>query len=708
MQQWPEASSSLANFLIQSCSSTTNLRKGRQIHALVITAIPAILRTTFLSNNILSMYCRCESLTDARHVFDKMPDRTIVSYNALIASYSRRPSHAALSFELLSQAEIEGLRPNGSTFTSLVHSSSLIEDLLIGSALHTRVILSGFLHDVRVLTSLLGMYSKCGDVRSAEAIFMMVDEKDTVAWNSMIFGYLKNDKIVDSIRFYARMVKSRTFPTQFTYSMALKACSKQRDHDLGRLIHGQIVASGTLTDLNLQNSLLAMYCSCNNIQDSFQVFKQIDSPNLISLNSMIAGYSENGCGMQAMEMFVSMPHLSSTKPDDYTFAAVISAVSPFPSSDYGKPLHAQVIKSGCENNPFVGCALVSMYFNNGEARSARDIFSFISNKDVVLWTEMIAGHCRVSEEETAVKFFQMMIQEGQLIDSFALSSSLSACANLSTPRQGEMVHSHAMKTGNHFEMSVCGSLIDMYSKTGDLEAAKRVLSEIGKPDLKCWNSMLGGYGQHGKGKDACGIFDEILKRDLKPDQVTFVSILSACSHNGLVKKGKRIWNYMKEIGIEPGFKHYSCMVSLLSRAGKLEEAEEIVLNSQFVNNSEVWRILLSCCVLYGNVELGVRVADRVLGMVNDDDDDDRMSFSLIANVYAAAGEWDGVKRMRRKMRGMMAEKEKDPGLSWIQVMNNFHVFSSDDLLHPMVHDLHYELQHLLKNMEKSEIDQFLY
>jgi pentatricopeptide repeat protein len=253
--------------------------------------------------------------------------------------------------------------------------------------------------------------------------------------------------------------------------------------------------------------------------------------------------------------------------------------------------------------------------------------------------------------------------------------------------------------GYDVEMSVSGSLIDMYAKNGSLEAAYMMFSQVSNPDLKCWNSMLGGYSHHGMVDKALKLFEEIIKQGLVPNQVTFLSLLSACSHSRLVEQGKLLWNYMNRIGLVPGPKLYSCMVTLLSRAALLEEAEEIINKSPyFEDNIELWRTLLSACVINKNLKVGVRAAEEVLRL----NAEDGPTLVLLSNLYAAAGRWDEVAEIRRKMRGLMLEK--GPGLSWIEAKNDIHVFSSGDQSHPQVDQVQAELHRLKGNMIITEND----
>ncbi|KAF5182936.1 Pentatricopeptide repeat-containing protein [Thalictrum thalictroides] len=681
--------------VIQKCNS---LRKARQIHALVILTILPTTTTPFLNNNLLTMYSRCGSLEDSRKLFDQMIQRNPVTYNALISAYSRHPHQAFSAFQLLPNMLVEGFRPNNTTFSSLVQAASSLEDLSLGSALHSQVVKYGFFRDVCVQTSLLGMYSNCGCLEWSKRVFDDMVEKDAVAWNSVIFGSLKNDKISEGVRLFCSMVRSGLMPTQFTYTMILNACSRLRDFISGQIIHGHVIKSDQTPDMPLQNALLDMYSSCGDTDTAFYVFGRIEFPDLVSWNSIMAAYVENGEGQKAMRMFTQLCQMALGKPDEYTYATIISAVAGLPACDYGRPLHAQVEKVGLESSIFVVSTLISMYLKNGEIDSAQKLFSSIPNKDIIVWTEMISGHSRLGDSENALKYFQQMQEQGHKVDSFAISSVLSSCADLATLKQGEMIHAQAIKTGYEDDACVCGSLVDMYAKTGNLPAAQLVFSLDSNPDLKCWNSLLGGYSNHGKAEEAIKLFYEILEQGLRPDQVTFVSLLSACSHCGLVEGGKFFWNYMKKEGLEPGLKHYSCMVSLLSRAGLLWEAEDLIGEAPFGNDFlELWRILLSSCVNYRNLELGQYAADQLLRM----DAEDSATLIMLSNLYAASGKWDAVAEMRRKVRAMMLEK--DPGLSWIDIMNKVHVFSSNDQSHPQIDDAQAELERLQWNMIKSEI-----
>ncbi|KAB2632806.1 pentatricopeptide repeat-containing protein [Pyrus ussuriensis x Pyrus communis] len=625
---------------MQKCTSVTSPKQARQLHAQSLPPPRCGSRSPHLYNNVISMYRRCGSLGDSRKVFDKMPQRNLVSFNALIAAYSWDSNSAILACELFNEMGVECLRPNGSTFTSLPQASYTLEDWLIGSLIHAQVLKFGFLSDVCLQTALLGMYSNRRDLESARKVFGGMVEKDVVAWNSMIFGNLKNDETAEGLSLFDGMLRTGIVPTQFTYSMVLTACNRLRYSYPGKLIHARVI-----------NSLLDMYCNSGDTRVAFGMFKGMCNPDLVSWNTMISGCSEHGDGEKAMNLFVQLKKTSFLKPDENTFAAIISATGTDLVSNYGKSLHGQVTKAGFEKSIFVGTTLVSMYFRNVESDDAQKVFYSIKKKDFVLWTEMIMGFLRLADGESANMFFYEMCQEGHKIDSLALSGVLSACSDLVMLKQGEMIHSWAGITGHDVEMSVCGT-------------AYSIFSQISDPDLKCWNSMLRRYNHHGMAEEALKLFSEI------SDQVTFLSLHSACNHSGLIEVGKFLWNCMKENGITPGSKHYSCMVSLLSRARLLDEAEELIINSPFNENLELCRTLLSSCVVYKNLKIGVHAAEQVLSL----DSEDSATHILLSNLYAAAGKWDSVIESRRKIT--VPTSEKDPGLSWIEDKSNIQVFCS--------------------------------
>ncbi|TVU16523.1 hypothetical protein EJB05_40092, partial [Eragrostis curvula] len=679
------------------------LRRARTLHALlVVSSLPSALTpATFLVNQLLALYCRHSAVPDAVALLRSTPHPSVVSYNTVLTALSRSPRHAPHAFRLFRDLHASGLRPTAPSLCAVLRAAGAMHHGRAGGAAHSQAVALGFLASDIVPTALLQMYSACGSPTDANQVFDEMTTRDVVAWNCVMHCDVRYGYLDRALRKFCGMVRIGLVPTESTLSSVLSGCARTRDSCHGRALHGWVVKSEELDpDLPLQNALLDMYCCCGDMESTLRVFQRIEKPDLVSWNTVISGFSGLGDGWNAMDAFVklkSVPSCEQLAPDEYTFVAVVSAAAAaaaLPSVCSGKPLHAQVIKAGWESSVFVGNTLINMYFTNDESVSAQILFDTLTVKDVIMWTEMVAGHAALGEGELALKYFASMLKEGHKVDSFSLSSALNSTADLAGLKQGEMLHAQVIKSGYEGNICVSGSLVDMYAKNGALGGACSVFCTIQKPDLKCWNSMIGGYGNHGDSEMAFKLFSDMIRGGLKPDHVTYISLLSACSHCGLVEKGKFYWFCMMTDGIVPGFKHYTSMVSLLSRVGLLEEAVDLINKSLTAKRyPELWRILLSSCVTFKDLSVGVHAAEQVL----EQDPDDISTHVLLSNLYASVGKWDNVAAIRKNIRGLMTEKE--PGLSWIEIKKMVHVFSADDECHSQIDDCRDELLRIKGNIE---------
>ncbi|CAL5070698.1 unnamed protein product [Urochloa decumbens] len=672
------------------------LRRARALHALLaVSSLPSAPRpATFLVNQLLALYCRHSAVADALALLRSTPYPSVVSYNTVLSALSRAPRHAPDAFGLFRRLYASGLRPTAPSFCAVLRAAGALRDGRAGAAAHSQALALGFLASDIVPTALLQMYSGCGSPRDANQVFDEMTTPDVVAWNCVMHCNVRYGYLDRALRKFRQMVSIGLVPTESTLSSVLSGCGRSGDLHHGRALHGWVVKSEELDpDLPLQNALLDMYCCCGDLDTALRVFQSIETPDLVSWNTIIAGFSGVGDGWSAVQAFVQLKAVSCS-PDEYTFAAVVSAAAVLPAMFSGKPLHADVIKAGWESSVFVANTLINMYFTNEEPSSAQILFDSITVKDVIMWTEMVAGHSALGEGEVALKYFISMLEEGHKVDNFSLSSALNSTADLAGLKQGEMLHAQVVKSGHEGNICVSGSLVDMYAKNGALGGAHSIFCTIQKPDLKCWNSMIGGYGNLGDSEMAFKLFGDMIHGGLQPDHVTYISLLSACSHRGLVEKGKLYWLCMMNDGIVPGFKHYTSMVSLLSRTGLLEEAVDLINRSPSAKRyPELWRILLSSCVTFKDLSIGVHAAQQAL----EQDPDDISTLILLSNLYASLGKWDNVSEIRRRIRGLMTEKE--PGLSWIELKKMVHVFSADDECHTQIDDCRDELLRIKANME---------
>ncbi|CAN6241363.1 unnamed protein product [Urochloa humidicola] len=675
------------------------LRRARALHALLaVSFLPSAPRpATFLVNQLLALYCRHSAVADALALLRSTPFPSVVSYNTVLSALSRTPRHAPNAFGLFRGLHASGLRPTAPSLCAVLRAAGALRDGRAGAATHSLALALGFLASDIVPTALLQMYSGCGSPRDANQVFEEMATPDVVAWNCVMHCNVRYGYLERALRKFRQMVSIGMAPTESTLSSVLSGCGRSGDSQHGRALHGWMVKSEELDpDLPLQNALLDMYCCCGDLDAALHVFQRIETPDLVSWNTIISGFSGVGDGWSAVQAFVQLKSVSCQQltPDEYTFAAVVSAAAVLPAMCSGKPLHAAVIKAGWESSVFVANTLINMYFTNEESGSAQILFDSITLRDVIMWTEMVAGHSALGEGEVALKYFISMLKEGHKVDNFSLSSALNSTADLAGLKQGEMLHAQVVKSGHEGNICVSGSLVDMYAKNGALGGAHSIFCTIQKPDLKCWNSMIGGYGNHGDSEMAFKLFGDMIHGGLQPDLVTYISLLSACSHRGLVEKGKLYWLCMMNDGIVPGFKHYTSMVSLLSRTGLLDEAVDLINRSPSAKRyPELWRILLSSCVTFKDLSIGVHAAQQAL----EQDPDDISTLILLSNLYASLGKWDNVSGIRRRIRGLMTEKE--PGLSWIELKKMVHAFSAYDECHTQIDDCRDELLRIKANME---------
>eukprot|EP01018_Ginkgo_biloba_P030859 Gb_11981 [translate_table: standard] len=431
------------------------------------------------------------------------------------------------------------------------------------------------------------------------------------------------------------------------------------------------------------------------MEDAHKLFDKIIEPNVVSWTAMIAGYAQHGRVEEALKLFCRMQQAGSM-PNQYTFGSVLKGCANLAAAEQGQQIHAHVVKFGLESEIFAGSALVDMYAKCRNTKDARTVFDKLRERDEVSWSGMIGAYAQNGCSEEALKLFYRMKEVGVRMSPFALSSVLRACANIAANEQGKQVHVHTIYTGLDTNVFVGSALVDMYAKCGTIEHARLVFDKLPEPNLVSWNSIIIGYAQHGYGKEVIDLFDQMQHAGMKPDEITFIGVLSACAHVGLVNKGCCYFDSMKQDhGIAPRVDHYTCMVGLLGRAGRLVEAEALIKEMPFQPDSVVWRALLSACTIHGNMEIGKRVAQCILEL----EPRDHASSVMLSNIYAAAGRWDEVASVRKLMRDRGVKKEA--GCSWIEVKNQVHSFMVGDILHPQMEAIYAKLEKLTEQMKEA-------
>ncbi|KAG7020430.1 Pentatricopeptide repeat-containing protein, partial [Cucurbita argyrosperma subsp. argyrosperma] len=678
-------------------TSHKDFQKGKAIHAHLLRT--GSISSVYLSNSLVNLYAKCGSLVKAKLVFDSITNKDVVSWNSLINAYSQQgPVGSSFVMELFQRMRAENTLPNAHTFAGVFTAASSLFETLGGLQAHALAIKTSSFYDVFVGSSLLNMYCKIGCLLDARKVFDRMPERNSVSWATMISGYAMQRKAFEAWELFLLMCRGEGIHNEFIYTSVLSGLTVPELVDSGKQIHCLALKNGLLSIVSVGNALVTMYAKCGCLDDALKTFELSGDKNSITWSAMITGYAQAGNSHEALKLFSYM-HFNGNKPSEFTFVGVINACSDLGALEEGKQMHGYSLKMGYESQIYVMTALVDMYAKSGSLVDARKGFDYLKEPDIVLWTSMIGGYVQNGENETALTLYCRMQMEGIMPNELTMASVLRACSSLAALEQGKQIHARTIKYGFNLEVPVGSALSTMYAKCGSLEDGNLVFRRMPTRDIVSWNAMISGLSQNGEGLKALELFEEMRQGPTKPDYVTFVNILSACSHMGLVEKGKVYFKMMlDEFGIVPRVEHYACMVDILSRAGKLLEAKEFIESATIDHGMYLWRILLGACRNYRNYELGAYAGEKLMELGSEESS----AYVLLSSIYASLGRSDDVERVRRamKLRGV----NKDPGCSWIELKSQVHVFVVGDQIHPEIVNIRVELRRLSKHMkdERSE------
>jgi pentatricopeptide repeat protein len=402
----------------------------------------------------------------------------------------------------------------------------------------------------------------------------------------------------------------------------------------------------------------------------------------------------------------------------------------------GKEIHSIAIVKGLQSNSFVGGALVEMYCKCNDIIAAQMTFDEISERDTSTWNALISGYARSNQTEKIGKLLDRMKRDGfepnvytwnsmlaglvenkqydsamQLFNEMQVSNLrpdiytvgiiLAACSKLVTIHRGKQVHAYSIRAGYNSDVHIGAALVDMYAKCGGIKHCYQVYNKISNPNLVCHNAMLTAYAMHGHGEEGITIFRRMLARKVKPDHVTFLSVLSSCVHAGSIEIGYECFYLMEKFNVTPTLKHYTCMVDLLSRAGKLGEAYQLIKNMPMEADSVTWSALLGGCFIHKEVSLGEIAAEKLIEL----EPGNTGNYVMLANLYASAGRWHDLAKTRELMNDR--EMQKSPGCSWIEDRDGVHVFLASDKTHQRAEEIYYMLDNLTKFIRIKELKSFI-
>ncbi|XP_058099528.1 pentatricopeptide repeat-containing protein At2g39620 [Magnolia sinica] len=669
-------------------------------------------------NGLIDMYSKCGNVEVGRRVFDRMLDQDDVSWGTIISSYAHN-GYFFEALELFNDLKRECVMVNQVAAVSALSAAAEMRDLEKGMDVHTYLIKRGIDVDILATTTLITMYAKCGNLEEGKRLFDGITERDTVAWSAMISAFVQSEHPEEGMALFREMQSAKIRPNRVTIVSVLPACADISYLNLGRSIHCYVLKSDLGFDVSTGTALVAMYAKCGSFNKANALFDKLPQKDVVTWNALINGYAQIGDACNAMKMFHQLQS-AGLRPDSGTMVGVLPACVLLGAHDQGMCVHGKIIKSGFESDLHVKNAIMDMYAKCGSLSSAEFLFDeIVSNKDEISWNIMIAGYTQNGRAKDAISAFHQMRAESLQPNLVTIVSVLPAAAFLAALREGMALHSYVIRTGFESNVLVGNSLIDMYAKCGRLDFSKKFFDGMDGRDIVSWNAMLSGYAVHGHGEDAVSLFTKIQEDCMEVDSVSFISVLSACRHGGLIDEGRKIFNAMSSVyHLEPDLEHYACMVDLLGRAGRLDEAWRFIQMMPMAPDAGVWGALLGACRMHSNLKLGEMALEHLVQL----EPQNPAHYVVLSNIYAQVGNWAKVGKMRSMMNG--SGLKKTPGCSWVEIKDAIHAFRVGDQSHPQLEsicmlwrDWNEKMEKMgyvpdtscvLQNVEEEEKEFFLY
>ncbi|KAB1199890.1 hypothetical protein CJ030_MR0G010413 [Morella rubra] len=468
--------------------------------------------------------------------------------------------------------------------------------------------------------TMIGGYVKNHQMQYAEDLFDQMPVKDLVSWNTMLSGLQRTRSPEGVYICLLKMGRVGLRPNEYTMSIVITAVLDSVFNVLVSQIHARAICLALKMSVFVGSALIRGYANLRDQVGLQRVFDEIAVKDVTSWNALVTGYMELGSVVEAQRVFDGMP----------------------------------------ERNVVSWTSLVNGYIGNQRINKARSVFNKMSERNVVSWTVMISGYVQNQNFMDALNIFIWMLRSGNRPNNFTFSSVLNACAGYSSLLLGQQVHSSILKSNIPGDIILSSSLVDMYAKCGDIEAALSIFESIPKKNLVSWNSIIGGYARHGLATRALEEYERMIQGVLRPDEVTFVNVLTACGHGGLVEEGEKYFYSMVEHKVKAGMEHYACMVDLYGRAGKLEKAEELIKGMPFKPDVVVWGALLGACGLHSSLEFGQIAAEGIWKLKNGHP----AVYSMLSKIHGEKGAWGRVTELREMMKERRVRKRKAG--SWVE------------------------------------------
>ncbi|XP_044960662.1 pentatricopeptide repeat-containing protein At4g21300-like [Hordeum vulgare subsp. vulgare] len=647
-------------FGLKSCTELRNLFLGKGLH--VDSLKLGLSGDKFVGSSLIGLYSKLGKIDASQRVFEEIFDKDIVTYTSMISGYSAVvDSSARNAFEIASQMIRNNLEVNRVTLVSLLQVAGNLEAFRLGKSMHCYAIRRGIgVSDEVLETSLVDMYTRCGAYQIAYAL--LNNSKGNVAsWNAVLSGLTRTQGSRDAIQYFSVMLHHhKVTPDSVTFANVLSACAELCYCGYAASIHAYLIRRTIALDLVLATALIEVYCKCKRVVRSSHLFDQLMVKDAVSYNVMMHGYLQNGLPDEATTLLYHMMK-ECIAPSSATVVCLLAAFADQRDLVRGRWIHGFAIRHGFSSDVDIANQILHMYSICREIVAAKIVFDSLEKKNLVSWTAMMKGCLSFGRADEVVRLCQLMQQHGEKPDSITLMYAVQAVSELGHLKGVKEIHCFVYHAFMEKDTITANSLITAYAKCGRLDLSEALFYGLEHKNLDSWNAVISAYGIHGFYIKVLEMFQQMEEEKIKPDELTFTSVLSACSHAGLVKEGWCIFQSMISLySVHPQDEHYGCIVDLLGRAGHLEEGYEFIKLLSMTDKSSMYCALLSACRTYGNILLGHIISKELL----EHGPQDPGTYALISEVYAQEGQWNESANLRASTNG--SDSKKLPGSSLME------------------------------------------
>ncbi|XP_004144264.1 putative pentatricopeptide repeat-containing protein At1g69350, mitochondrial [Cucumis sativus] len=674
LSQQIQANSYTFPSVLRACSGFGDLGVGQRVHGRIIKS--GFDMDPVVNTALLSVYGELGYLDSARKVFGEMPLRDLVSWSSIISSVVEN-GEINEGLDAFRCMVSEGGTPDSVLVLTVVEACGELGVLRLAKSAHGYILKRGIENDRFVDSSLIFMYAKCGSLRSAEIVFENVTYRSTSTWTAMISSYNLGGYLKEALALFVSMQKTEVEPNSVTMRIILRSCTNLSLLREGKSVHCVVIKNDLDANLDcLGPTLLELYAATAKHDLCEKILHEIGGRGIAVWNTLISVYAQKGLLKETVDLFVRMQK-QGFMPDSFSLASSLSASGNEGELQLGLQIHGHVIKRPFMDE-YVFNSLINMYSKCGYVDLAYMIFDQMEPKGVVTWNSMISGLSQNGYSTKAISLFDLMYVTCPEIGEVAFVSVIQACSHLGFLEKGKWIHHKLITCGVRKCIFIETALVDMYAKCGDLQTAQRVFDNMSERSVVSWSSLISSYGVHGQISEVIFLFSKMLESGIKPNDVTVMNVLSACSHAGCVKEGMLFFNSMRDFGIEPKREHFVCIVDLLSRAGDLDEAYEIIKLMPFPPGASIWGALLNGCRIHQRMDIAKNIQRELWNIQTDDTG----HYTLLSNIYAAGGEWNEFGEVRSMMKGTGLKKV--PAYSVVELGKKAYRFGAGDASYPQL------------------------